>query len=91
MVAQIRSGAEPEGPSVIDEPREQPDAIHDDPKQPDATKLKHVRVFCRGEIFPRETWSRIKPTNGDIIEVRAFPVPLGGDGGGLEGSSWGTS
>jgi sulfur carrier protein ThiS len=53
-----------------------------DQAQPDARQIKHVRVFCRGDVIPRETWHKIKPKDGDIIEVRAFPVPTGGGGGG---------
>lgn len=50
--------------------------------QPDSKQIRHVRVFCRGEVIPREAWHKIKPRGGDIIEVRAFPVPRGGGGGG---------
>ena len=52
--------------------------------QPDAKQLRHVRVFCAGNVIPREAWSRIKPKSGEIIEVRAFPVPRGGGGGGKD-------
>jgi len=53
-----------------------------DQAQPDKRQIKHVRVFCRGDIIPREAWHKIKPKDGDIIEVRAFHVPTGGGGGG---------
>jgi sulfur carrier protein ThiS len=49
--------------------------------QPDQKQVKHALVFVRGEIIPREAWHKYRPKAGDIIEARAFPVPMGGGGG----------
>ena len=51
--------------------------------QPDTTKLRHAVVFVNGKIIPKKAWSTHKPAAGELIEVRACPIPRGGgDGGG---------
>jgi sulfur carrier protein ThiS len=51
--------------------------------QPNATKLRHAVVFVNGKIIPKKAWSTHKPAAGELIEVRACPIPRGGgDGGG---------
>lgn len=50
--------------------------------QPDIRQLEHARVFVRGELIPREVWHGYKPKAGILVEVRAFPIPMGGGGDG---------
>jgi sulfur carrier protein ThiS len=50
--------------------------------QPDTTKLRHAIVFVNGKVIPKKIWSTHKPAAGEIVEVRACPVPHGGGGGG---------
>lgn len=49
--------------------------------QPDARQIEHARVFISGDVIPREKWDTFRPKSGALVEVRAFPVPRGGDGG----------
>ena len=50
--------------------------------QPDRKKLAHAIVFVRGELIPREVWTRYKPKPNVLVEVRAFSIPRGGGGDG---------
>jgi len=50
--------------------------------QPERAKLRHAIVFINGKVIPRKVWNTHKPLEGELVEVRAFPVPRGGDGGG---------
>ncbi len=52
--------------------------------QPDTTKLRHAIVFINGKVIPKKIWATHKPNVGEIVEVRACPIPHGGggDGGG---------
>lgn len=50
--------------------------------QPDKILRENVIVFVRGEIIPREYWSRYRPKVSTLVEVRAFPIPRGGGGEG---------
>jgi len=50
--------------------------------QPDRAKLRHAVVFINGKVIPRQAWNEHKPVEGELVEVRAFPVPMGGGGGG---------
>lgn len=50
--------------------------------QPDTAKLRHAIVFINGKVIPRKTWAEHKAREGELVELRAFPVPYGGNGGG---------
>ncbi|HOX55206.1 MAG TPA: hypothetical protein PLC32_07165, partial [Candidatus Omnitrophota bacterium] len=50
--------------------------------QPDTTKLRHAIVFINGKVIPKKIWAEHKPKAGELIEVRACPIPHGGGGGG---------
>jgi len=50
--------------------------------QPDATKLRHAIVFINGKVIPRQIWGEHQAREGELVELRAFPVPHGGGGGG---------
>jgi predicted phage tail protein len=45
--------------------------------QPDTTKLRHAIVFINGKVIPKKIWAGYKPKFGELVEVRAFPVPHG--------------
>lgn len=49
--------------------------------QPDARQLEHAVVFVRGDVIPKQFWPRYRPKSGVLVEVRAFPIPMGGGGG----------
>lgn len=48
--------------------------------QPDSELIKDCVVFINGDIIPREYWGHCYPKAGTHLEVRAFPVPMGGGG-----------
>ncbi len=50
--------------------------------QPDTTKLRYAIVFVNGKVIPKKIWATHKPKAGELVEVRACPVPRGGGGGG---------
>ncbi|MFA5715942.1 MAG: host specificity factor TipJ family phage tail protein, partial [Candidatus Paceibacterota bacterium] len=50
--------------------------------QPDAYKIRHAIVFINGRVIPKNIWGEHKPKSGELVEVRAFPIPHGGGGGG---------
>ena len=50
--------------------------------QPDSTKLRHAIVFINGKVIPKKIWATHRPLAGEIVEVRACPIPHGGGGGG---------
>ncbi len=50
--------------------------------QPDSYKLRHAIVFINGKVVPRQAWNLKKPSVGELVELRAFPIPHGGGGGG---------
>lgn len=50
--------------------------------QPSAGKLRNAVVFINGKVIPRKSWNIHKPIPGEIVEVRACPIPRGGGGGG---------
>jgi len=52
--------------------------------QPDITKLRYAVVFINGKVIPKKIWAEHKPKAGEIVEVRACPVPHGGGGGGKD-------
>lgn len=45
------------------------------------TKIDHASAFVKGAIIPRDRWDTTKLNAGDLVEVRAYPVPRGGGGG----------
>ena len=49
--------------------------------QPDAYKIRHAIVFINGRVIPKNIWGELKPKTGELVEVRAFPIPHGGGGG----------
>ncbi len=50
--------------------------------QPDAAKLRHAVVFINGKVIPKKFWAEHRPKAGQLVEVRACPIPHGGGGGG---------
>jgi len=50
--------------------------------QPESYKLRHAIVFINGKVVPRQVWNEKRPCAGELVELRAFPVPRGGGGGG---------
>ena len=50
--------------------------------QPERAKLRNAIVFINGNVIPRQIWNTHQPLEGELVEVRAFPVPRGGGGGG---------
>jgi sulfur carrier protein ThiS len=50
--------------------------------QPDKKQVRHATAFVKGRVIPRDQWHTVKPLSGDLVEVRAYPVPMGGGGGG---------
>lgn len=49
--------------------------------QPDTLKLRNAVVFINGKVIPKEIWDEHKPKKGELVEVRACPIPHGGGGG----------
>ena len=52
--------------------------------QPNAAKMRHAIVFINGRVIPKNIWEEHKPKTGELVEVRAFPIPHGGGGGGKD-------
>ncbi len=50
--------------------------------QPDTTKLRHAIVFINGRVIPKAAWATHQPKSGELVEVRACPIPHGGGGDG---------
>ena len=50
--------------------------------QPDRKQVEHAIVFIKGEVILKEEWDKYRPKRGELVEVRAFPIPRGGDGDG---------
>jgi len=50
--------------------------------QPDTIKLRNAVAFINGRLIPKKDWGTYKPQGGDLLEVRACPIPRGGGGGG---------
>ncbi len=52
--------------------------------QPDITQLRHAIVFINGKVIPKAIWDTHKPSAGELVEVRACPIPRGGGGSGKD-------